>query len=111
MSKFRTLLISLTAAVLIAGCPLQPETGLSKGDVDGLLAIFNADLGDEGVPVSRRELQEAFRDDPELVSAVLSDLNGSSAESSMDAMRVDEDTREEAAAQRGSPSKAPAPGA
>lgn len=38
--------------------------------VDEVLDLLNADLGDEGVPVDRQEIEEALRTDPELGSAL-----------------------------------------
>ncbi|MGQ0835603.1 MAG: hypothetical protein ACT4O5_11935 [Gammaproteobacteria bacterium] len=49
-----------------AGAPLLRESQL-----DGLLEAFNADLGDDGVPIERQELEEALRTDPELRDALL----------------------------------------
>lgn len=45
--------------------PLPPPS-----KIDEVLEIFNADLGDEGIPVDRQELEEALRVDPELRSAI-----------------------------------------
>lgn len=70
---------AIAAAFLLGGCPSNPfgpQDELSPSEIDEVLTLFNADLGDEGVAVTRDEVAAAFRDDPELVAGVLADLAG-----------------------------------
>jgi len=46
----------------------EPLPPLSR--IDEVLEMINADLGDEGIPVDRQELEEALRVDRELRSAI-----------------------------------------
>ena len=59
-----------------AGCNLidAPTSATPPLDLDQVVMLFNADLGDEGAPVTRDQVEEAFQDDRELQSAVQSDL-------------------------------------
>lgn len=76
MKNTRTMLISLTAAALFTGCISKSDAdNARRTDVNQLLELFNADLGEEGVPVERRELREILNNDPALLDAVQSDLS------------------------------------
>jgi hypothetical protein len=46
--------------------PAQPPSRL-----DEVLQVLDADLGDEGSPVERREIDEALRTEPALADAIL----------------------------------------
>ncbi len=45
--------------------------GLPAARLDEVVQMLDADLGDEGIPVDRQELETALRDDPTLASAML----------------------------------------
>ncbi len=82
--KVRNVLILVTSAMLIgaSGCAPQmmsepvgnDEPQTDKLDTATLLALFNADLGDEGVEVTQAQVDQVFGDDDELTSAVRKDL-------------------------------------
>jgi hypothetical protein len=73
MSKLRVALALLVAAAPLSGC-MQGSPTPAQPDYGAVLAVFNADLGPEGTAVSREEVETIFRDDPELLEAVLNDL-------------------------------------
>jgi hypothetical protein len=45
--------------------------GLPPARLDEVAQMLDADLGDEGIPVDRKELETALRDDPTLADAIL----------------------------------------
>src|SRR5262245_38937051 len=75
MSKLHGRWIALAAAAALAGCPSKSDMsdGLSRDELSDVLNLFNADLGSEGVAVSKQELQAAVESDPELLDALRSD--------------------------------------
>lgn len=77
MSILRLAAMSMGVMILPAGCmfgtPMPPGAPVQP-DFDAILAVFNADLGEEGNAVTRAEVEAAFQDDPELLNAVLRDL-------------------------------------
>jgi hypothetical protein len=78
VSKLFRMMLPLTLLALL-GCPRKDDEMTPSGDVDDIekvLTVLNDDLVDEGAAVSREELEAAFRDDPELMSAVIADLGG-----------------------------------
>lgn len=53
---------------LVAG---RAPLSLPPARLDEVAQMLDADLGDEGIPVDRQELEAALRDDPTLADAIL----------------------------------------
>ena len=77
MNKLRFVVNKVILVMAVgAGCTLidAPTSAPPPLDLDQVVALFNADVGDEGAAVTRDQVEEAFREDPELQSAVQRDL-------------------------------------
>ncbi|MFO0837389.1 MAG: hypothetical protein U1D55_02590 [Phycisphaerae bacterium] len=91
MKKLKAIGIMLVAALLVAGCPMQTPTDAmtesptdmqtpAKDDIDKIVDVFNVDVASGAQSVRRKDVEAAFRDDPELFSAVLADLAAAPAD-------------------------------
>lgn len=76
------LALSAAVAAFSGACVQTPMDNPNppQADLDDVLALFNADLGDGGVAVSRDEVEAAFRGDAKLSMATLADVQRLQAE-------------------------------
>jgi hypothetical protein len=96
MKKMRALHLVVTAGALFTGCIAQPDAARPKRtELDQLLSVFNADLGEEGVAVGRRELRDILEGDPELLDSVRSDLANGLDDLIMSMTDLDEESSDE----------------